>query len=110
MSTKLRFSKKVKEAFKAHRPILALESTIIAHGMPYPNNIEFAIKAESSCLEIGVTPATVAIINGEVCVGLESDELEKIAKGNSGSVSDSLPRNPQANGFMDRCEAETIRR
>tara|TARA_B100001996_G_scaffold323341_1_gene268469 strand:+ start:685 stop:1608 length:924 start_codon:yes stop_codon:yes gene_type:complete len=81
MSTKLRFSKKVKEAFKAHRPILALESTIIAHGMPYPNNIEFAIKAESSCLEIGVTPATVAIINGEVCVGLESDELEKIAKG-----------------------------
>ncbi len=71
MSTKLRFSKKVKEAVKAHRPILALESTIIAHGMPYPNNIEFAIKAESSCLEIGVTPATVAIINGEVCVGLE---------------------------------------
>ena len=83
MSTKLRFSKKVKEAVKAHRPILALESTIIAHGMPYPDNLNFAIRAEALCQDLGVVPATIAIIEGEVCVGLEPDELEKIARGSN---------------------------
>ena len=76
MSTKLRFSKKVKEAIGAQRPILALESTIIAHGMPYPDNLDFAIRAETLCQDLEVVPATIAIIEGGVCVGLEPDELE----------------------------------
>jgi len=83
MSTKLRFSKKVKEAIGAQRPVLALESTIIAHGMPYPDNLNFAIRAEALCQDLGVVPATIAIIEGEVCVGLEPDELEKIARGSN---------------------------
>jgi len=83
MSTKLRFSKKVKEAIWAQRPILALESTIIAHGMPYPDNLDFAIRAETLCQDLEVVPATIAIIEGDVCVGLEPDELEKIARGSN---------------------------
>ena len=73
MSLKLKYSEQVESAKKKLKPILALESTIIAHGMPYPQNLEFAIKAESICKLQGVTPATIAIIDGAVCVGLEEE-------------------------------------
>ena len=79
MSFKLKYSKEVESARKKLKPVLALESTIIAHGMPFPQNLDFALKAESACKSQGVTPATVAIIDGTVCVGLEKEELDLIS-------------------------------
>jgi len=60
-------------------PVLALESTIIAHGMPYPENLEFAREAEETARKHGAVPATIAILNGEVCIGLEPEQLEILA-------------------------------
>ena len=79
MSFKLKYSKEVESARRKLKPVLALESTIIAHGMPFPQNLDFALEAESTCKSQGVTPATVAIIDGTVCVGLEKEELDLIS-------------------------------
>ena len=79
MPLKIKFSRKVQDGRKSSLPLLALESTIIAQGMPYPKNIEFAKEAESICENLGVVPATIAILGGEVCVGLETHELERIS-------------------------------
>ena len=79
MAFKIKFSKKVQDGKKLSLPLLALESTIIAQGMPYPKNMEFAKEAESICDDLGVVPATIAILDGEVCVGLETHELERIS-------------------------------
>ena len=76
-------SKQVKEAINNKVPILALESTIISSGMPYPKNIEFYNKASDICLGLGVVPATIAIIHGEICVGLEQEQVEHIATDDS---------------------------
>ena len=76
-------SKQVKEAINNNIPVLALESTIISSGMPYPKNIEFYNKASDICLGLGVVPATIAIILGEVCVGLEQEQIEHIATAES---------------------------
>ena len=70
----------IKEALDKNRPVLALESTILAHGMPYPDNLEFAKHAENIILGLGVLPATVAIINGEIKIGLTREELEFVCK------------------------------
>ena len=80
MSLKLKYSKDVESAKKQLKPILALESTIIAHGMPFPQNLDFALEAESVCKSIGVTPATIAIVDGTICVGLEKEELDLISR------------------------------
>ena len=80
MSIKLKYSKEVETAKKKGLPLLALESTIISHGMPYPENIDFALEAESLCRSLGVTPATIAIVKGEICVGLGEGELEKVGR------------------------------
>ena len=80
---KINYSTEVQRAKNSGLPILALESTIIAHGMPYPDNMEFALKAESICRQQDVAPATVAIVNGECCVGLDKEQLEFIAKDDS---------------------------
>jgi len=77
---KIQFSKEVKTALETGAPILSLESTIITHGMPYPDNVEFALRAESICREQNVVSATIAIVNGECCVGLEKAQIEFIAK------------------------------
>ena len=77
---KINYSQEVQAALDGCKPVLALESTIIAHGMPYPKNLEFAQQAESLCKNQGVVPATVAIINGQVYVGLEKNQIELISK------------------------------
>ena len=77
---KLKYSKEIKNAKEQGKPILAMESTIIAHGMPYPQNLNYALEAESVCKSIGVTPATIAIIGGTICVGLERRELEILSR------------------------------
>ena len=77
---KLKYSSEVESAKKKLEPVLALESTIIAHGMPFPQNLDFALEAESTCRSKGVTPATIAIVDGTVCVGLEKEELDLISR------------------------------
>jgi len=72
-------SKEVQKALSEGSPILALESTIIAHGMPYPENLAFAKEAESLVRISIATPATIAILNGEVCIGLDDGQLEILA-------------------------------
>ncbi len=69
----------VLEALKQKKPVVALETTIISHGMPYPENIEMANKVESIIRDRGVTPATIAIIKGKIKVGLRPDEIEFMA-------------------------------
>ena len=76
---KFTLSKQVKKALNAGQPVLALESTIISSGMPFPQNIEFQQKAEKICFDLGVAPATIAIIKGKIHVGLEKEELRFIA-------------------------------
>ncbi|CAG8501834.1 6390_t:CDS:2 [Acaulospora colombiana] len=78
--TDLEFSPEVAEALKTRKPVVALESTIISHGMPYPQNFETALAVESIVREHGSTPATIAILNGKINVGLSPSNLEKLAK------------------------------
>ncbi|NLB32432.1 MAG: pseudouridine-5'-phosphate glycosidase, partial [Tissierellia bacterium] len=59
----------VKEALEIGRPVVALESTIISHGMPYPKNVETALKVEKIIRDNGAVPATIAILNGKLKVG-----------------------------------------
>jgi pseudouridine-5'-phosphate glycosidase len=67
-------------AIKNGQPIVALESTIIAHGMPYPKNVEIALSVEDEVRKEGAVPATIAVINGEIIVGLTKEEIEYIGK------------------------------
>lgn len=66
----------VAKALEEGTPVVALESTIIAHGMPYPRNVETAIAVEDVIREEGVMPATIAIINGRIKIGLTKEEIE----------------------------------
>ena len=70
----------VKKAMDCRSPIIALESTIICHGMPYPKNVQTAIQAEQIARDNGVIPATIAIINGRLKVGLTENEIEYLGK------------------------------
>jgi len=70
----------VADALQAGNPVVALESTIISHGMPYPKNVETAATVESIVREAGATPATIAILNGRLKVGLSADEIQHLGK------------------------------
>ncbi|MFN5236708.1 MAG: pseudouridine-5'-phosphate glycosidase [Bacteroidota bacterium] len=74
------FSAEVKNALSNKQPVVALESTIIAHGMPYPRNVETAMLVEETIRRRGAIPATCAIIGGKLCAGLTSNELELVGK------------------------------
>ena len=69
----------VRDALAAGRPVVALESTIVAHGMPYPANLETALAVESIVREEGAVPATVAVVDGAVQVGCDASVLERLA-------------------------------
>ena len=73
-------SSDIKNALENNRPVVALESTIIAHGMPYPQNVETALLVEKTIRENGALPATIAIINGKLKAGLSEDEINYIGK------------------------------
>ncbi|APO88301.1 pseudouridine-5-phosphate glycosidase [Donghicola sp. JL3646] len=70
------FSPEVSEAMKNGTPIVALESTIISHGMPYPQNVETARLVEAEVRANGAAPATIAVIDGVLCIGLDDTQLE----------------------------------
>ena len=76
---KLNFSEEVSGALHFDRPVVALESTVIAHGLPYPQNIETAYKLERIVRENGATPATIGIFDGEITVGLNDAQIESLA-------------------------------
>ena len=76
----LDINEEVKTALKENKPIVALESTIISHGMPYPENVESALNCEKSIREKNVVPVTIAIIGGKIKIGLNKDELEYMGK------------------------------
>ncbi|MBI9104638.1 MAG: pseudouridine-5'-phosphate glycosidase [Spirochaetales bacterium] len=73
------YSEEAKAALEADKPVVALESTIISHGMPYPQNLETAQNVENIIREEGATPATMAIIGGRIKVGLSPEDLEFMA-------------------------------
>ncbi len=75
MHKRIHLSEEVREALAESRPLVALESTIISHGMPFPENLESALTSERIIRENGAVPATVAVIGGKVRVGLSHDEL-----------------------------------
>ena len=77
---KIRLGKHIEEALQNNLPIVALESTIISHGMPYPENVQTAILCEQMVRDNGAVPATIAIIEGEAVVGLSLEEIEHIGK------------------------------
>ena len=79
MKSALRFSSEVSAAIAANAPIVALESTIISHGLPRPTNLKVAIECEEIVRRHGAIPATIALLDGVVHVGVEAAELEAIA-------------------------------
>lgn len=70
----------VAAALAKNRAVVALESTIISHGLPYPQNVELAIAVETIVRDRGATPATIAVLDGVCCVGIDGAQLERLAK------------------------------
>lgn len=90
MKKYLSYSAEVQEAIATGKPIVALESTIISHGMPYPQNVKTAREVEQIIRDNGAVPATIALIDGEIKIGLSDDELEMF--GNSQGVAKASRR------------------
>ncbi len=80
MNSFIDISPKVLKALTENKPVVALESTIISHGMPYPQNVEMALSVEKIIESEGCVPATIAILNGRIKVGLTPDEITRLAQ------------------------------
>ena len=80
MKNYLDISPEVAAALAENRPVVALESTIISHGMPYPQNVQTALEVEATVRASGATPATIAIIDGRLKAGLSVDEIEQLGQ------------------------------
>lgn len=76
----MKISNEVQYALKNNIPVVALESTIISHGMPYPKNVETALLVEKTIRDNGAIPATIGIIDGEAIVGMNPEEIEEFGK------------------------------
>ena len=76
----LRVNPEIKKAIEEGKPVVALESTIISHGMPYPRNVETALLVEKTIRDNGAIPATIGIINGDAVVGMTPEEIEEFGK------------------------------
>jgi pseudouridine-5'-phosphate glycosidase len=83
------FSPEVAEARSARKAIVALESTIITHGMPYPRNVETALAVEQAVRDTGAVPATIAVIEGRLRVGLDGQEIDRLGQISGGVVKAS---------------------
>lgn len=79
MISAIKYSSEVAQALKTGKPIVALESTIISHGLPRPSNLDVALECESIVRNGGAVPATIALLDGKILIGLEASELEAIA-------------------------------
>lgn len=76
----------VQSALEAGQPVVALESTLITHGLPYPTNVETALAMEAEVREAGAVPATIAVSKGQITVGITADEVERLGSITDGSV------------------------
>ncbi|MEO0564674.1 MAG: pseudouridine-5'-phosphate glycosidase [Chloroflexota bacterium] len=76
----------VAAALAEDAPVVALESTLITHGLPYPSNVETALAMEDAVRSNGAVPATIAVLNGQITVGIAPDEIERLGKAPDGSV------------------------
>lgn len=76
---KINFQAEVSDALRDGKPVVALESTVIAHGLPYPQNLKTAMTCEAAVRGNGAIPATIAVFGGEFCVGLNKDQIEQLA-------------------------------
>ena len=90
MSPPITISEEVQSALDEGRAVVALESTIITHGMPYPTNLETALRAEAEVRSAGAVPATIALLEGQVRIGLEAETLERLAAQAGQAVKCSL--------------------
>lgn len=81
-SAYIHISDEVAEALQTRRAVVALESTVIAHGLPRPINMEIASRLDQIVRDAGATPATIAVLGGKLCVGLDEDQLEVVANDN----------------------------
>jgi len=81
MEDYLDMSEEVSAGLAAGKPVVALESTVIAHGLPHPSNVQTALAVESVIREAGAVPATIAVLGGRLRVGLSTDEIERLASG-----------------------------
>ncbi|MGH8123229.1 MAG: pseudouridine-5'-phosphate glycosidase [Rudaea sp.] len=80
MTPPLAYSDEVRQALRDARPLVALESTIITHGMPWPQNVDTARRVEAQVRVAGAVPATIAVMAGRICVGLSDQELETLGR------------------------------
>src|SRR5947209_4322696 len=92
----IHYSEEVLQAQKNGIPIVALESTIITHGMEFPTNYETAMKVENTIRENNACPATIVILNGIIHIGLSEDELKEIGLNNSNFIKCSTRDLPYA--------------
>src|SRR5712692_7287951 len=79
MTSLLTISPEIESALAANRAVVALESTVIAHGLPRPQNLETAQRVEQIVRDQGATPATIAVLDGQLCVGLNQQQLKQLA-------------------------------
>jgi pseudouridine-5'-phosphate glycosidase len=102
----LQYGEEAAEAVQSGRPVVALESTIISHGMPYPQNVETARDVEQIVRDNGAVPATIAVVHGALKVGLSADELEFLAT--NGEVQKISIRDLPVTVAMRRHGATTV--
>ena len=98
MNKYLDISPEVAEALATGKPVVALESTIISHGMPYPQNVETALAVENIIRENGAVPATIAVIGGRLKAGCTKEEIEYLGKTGAGVTKASLWKNGRRTG------------
>ena len=84
MNKYLSISPEVQQALQSGRPVVALESTIISHGMPYPQNVETAMRVEQTIRDYGAVPATIAVIGGQLTAGCTPDQIEHLGRKGTG--------------------------
>jgi pseudouridine-5'-phosphate glycosidase len=80
VNTNLKFAPAVEAALAEKRPVVALESTLITHGLAYPANVETALAMEAAVRDAGATPATIAVLKGQITVGLTTEEIERLGQ------------------------------
>lgn len=86
MNTNLTIAPAVQAALNEKCPVVALESTLITHGLPYPANVETALAMEAAVRASGAVPATIAVLKGQITVGISADEIEALGRRSAGSV------------------------
>ncbi|MBI5669146.1 MAG: pseudouridine-5'-phosphate glycosidase [Chloroflexi bacterium] len=86
MNPNLHLSPEVADALRDQRAVVALESTLITHGLPYPANVETALAMETAIRDAGAVPATIAVLKGQITVGLSTGDIERLAAAPAGSV------------------------